>query len=75
LPFRSRTARFKVGDDVTVIGPGIHRNKHGFVVEVIEPSTGDFVYRYVARFGDGTAATFFGFELQISQSSREKRSA
>jgi hypothetical protein len=42
--------RFKVGDPVVVTGPGLHRGKHGFIMQVIEPSAGDFVYRYQVRF-------------------------
>lgn len=66
--FRFRTLRYKVGDPVVVTGPGLHREKHGFVMEVIEPSTGDFVYRYRVRFPDGTSVTFFGFELKDKES-------
>jgi hypothetical protein len=61
-----RTPRFKIGDGVIVIGPGIHRYKQGLVLEIIEPS-GDFVYRYRVRLADGTSATFFGFELDIKE--------
>ena len=48
-----------------MIGLGLHRNKKGIVVEVVEPSTGDYVYRYRVRIIDGDAfsTTFFGFEL------------
>jgi len=67
-PFRSRIIRFKVGDPVVVTGPGVHRNKNGFVMQVIEPSAGDFVYRYRVRFPDGTSVTFFGFELEHKES-------
>ena len=60
-----RGPRFKVGEVVVVIGLGLHRNKKGIVVEVVEPSTGDYVYRYRVRIIDGDAfsTTFFGFEL------------
>ena len=61
-----RTPRFKIGDGVIVICPGIYRYKQGLVLEIIEPS-GDFVYRYRVRLADGTSATFFGFELDIKE--------
>jgi hypothetical protein len=66
--FRSRIIRFKVGDPVIITGPGLHRGKHGFIMQVIEPSAGDFVYRYRVRFPDGTSVTFFGFELKDKES-------
>jgi hypothetical protein len=64
-PSQTRKPRFKVGDAVLVIGLGTHRNKTGIVVEVVEPSTGDYVYRYRVRIldGDSTSIAFFGFEL------------
>lgn len=67
-PLQPRRPRFKVGDAVLVIGLGIHRNKKGIVVEVVEPSTGDYVYRYRVRIldGDAIATTFFGFELDTA---------
>ena len=58
--------RFKVGDRVTVVTPGIHRDKHGIVVETIQPKAGDFVYRYRVRFQDGSSGSFFGFELGMA---------
>jgi hypothetical protein len=53
---------------VVVTGLGLHRHKKGIVVEVIEPSTGDFVYRYRVRVldGDASSVTFFGFELETT---------
>lgn len=64
-PIQPRGPRFKAGDTVVVIGLGTHRNKRGVVVEVVEPSTGDYVYRYRVQVveGDPNSATFFGFEL------------
>jgi len=56
--------RFKVGDNVEIISPGEHHLRHGTVTEVIEPRTGDFVYRYHVDFDDGASATLFGFELE-----------
>ena len=67
LGIQPRTPRFKIGDGVVITGPGLHRDKYGFVMEIVEPS-GDFVYRYRVRFADGTSATFFGFELDIKDS-------
>ncbi|HYR82774.1 MAG TPA: hypothetical protein VE422_01700 [Terriglobia bacterium] len=61
--------RFKIGDNIKVVGPGEHLGKQGVVVDVVEPSTGDFVYRYRVRFSDGTSPRFFGFELESVQSS------
>ena len=60
-----RNPQFKVSDPVIVVGPGVSLDKAGFVMEVIKPTTGDFVYRYRVRFTDGASATFFGFELNI----------
>ena len=57
--------RFKAGDHIAVTGPGIHRDKDGLVIEIIEPRSGDLVYRYRVRFADGKLATFFGFELEV----------
>jgi hypothetical protein len=61
---RFRAARFTVGDPVKIMGPGPHRGKTGDVARIIEPIAGDGVYRYSVQFSDGTAATFFGFELE-----------
>jgi hypothetical protein len=60
--FRTQKPRFKPGDHVTVVSPGVYRDKQGVVIEVSEPS-GDFVYRYRVQLVDGVATTFFGFEL------------
>ena len=61
--------RFKIGDPVIVTSPlGIYRDKQAVVMEVIEPRGGDSVYRYRVRFTDGTAAIFFGFELELKES-------
>lgn len=54
--------RFKVGDQVDVVGPGGHRGKEGVLTEVVATS-GGYVYRYRVRFPDGSSASFFGFEL------------
>jgi hypothetical protein len=61
--FESRKPRFTIGEKVRVIGPGLHRDKHGLITEVVNPSAGDFVYRYRVRFANSLSATFFGFEL------------
>ena len=61
--FRPRKPRFNLGNRVIVTVPGVHRDRNGVVVEVIQPSSGD-VYRYRVRFTDGTDTTFFGFELK-----------
>jgi hypothetical protein len=67
-PFQPPKPRFSAGDRVVVIGPGIYRDKQATVMKIIEPRSGDFVYRYRVRFTDGTPATFFfGFELEISE--------
>jgi hypothetical protein len=55
--------RFEVGDEVTMIAPGTQAGKAGVVVEILEPKTGDYVYRYRVRFMDGDSGNFFGFEL------------
>jgi hypothetical protein len=69
LPDRSSpptgTQRFNVGDQVKVIGPGDHMGKPGVVTKVVNPTTGDFVYRYRVHFLDGGTDTFFGFEIEL----------
>jgi hypothetical protein len=69
LPDRSGppagTQRFNVGDQVKVIGPGDHTGNLGVVSRVVNPTTGDFVYRYQVHFLDGGSHTFFGFEIQL----------
>ncbi len=59
--------RFKLGDRVKAAGPGIHRGKPGVVTSIVEPSAGDFVYRYQVGFSDESSGTFFGFELQSAE--------
>jgi len=61
-----RRPRFAAGDHVQVTVPGAHSGKHGVVAEIINPRTGDFVYRYRVQFPDNTSALFFGFELQAA---------
>jgi hypothetical protein len=61
--FEARKPAFSLGDRVLVTGPGIHHDRHGLVMEIIEPNA-VLVYRYRVRFTDGTAATVFGFELE-----------
>ena len=61
--FKIRQPIFKLGDRVVVTVPGVHRDRHGGVTEIVKPRAGD-VYRYRVRFTDGTTATFFGFELE-----------
>ncbi|HEY2382678.1 MAG TPA: DUF1918 domain-containing protein [Terriglobia bacterium] len=53
--------KFKAGDRVVVVGPGVHRERRGIVAEVRH--SGDYVYRYRVRFADGASEQFFGFEL------------
>jgi hypothetical protein len=59
-----RGPRFKVGQAIKVVTPGIHIGMHGLVAEVIQSQTGDYVYRYLIRFPDNRSGTFFGFELE-----------
>ena len=54
--------KFKAGDRVVVIGPGVHRERRGIISEVLRHA-GDYVYRYRVRFSDGASEQFFGFEL------------
>jgi len=62
--FSSRSARFRVGDQVRAVGPSVHRrNDTGHVTEIVSPP-GDAIYRYRVRFSDGVSETFFGFELE-----------
>lgn len=62
--------RFNVGDPVKATGPGIHLGKRGVVVEIVEPSAGDLVYRYRVRFLGGSSGKFFGFELESADGAR-----
>ena len=62
-----RLPRFHLSEHVRLISPGPDKGKQAIIVEVIEPKTGDFVYRYRVRFPDGVESIFFGFELQPSQ--------
>jgi len=64
-----RAPRFKVGDEVIVVGLGSYRDKEGLVIHVTAHS-GDFVHRYEVRLADGTITKFFGFELELVISSR-----
>jgi len=59
------TQRFNVGDQVKVIGPGDHTAKLGVITRVVNPTAGDFVYRYQVQFLDGGSNTFFGFEIEL----------
>jgi hypothetical protein len=58
------TQRFNVGDTIQIVGPGDHHGKQGTVTKIVEPRTGDFVYRYEVRIEDGTSGLFFGFEIE-----------
>jgi len=61
----SRSARFRVGDQVRAVGPSVRRRDDtGYVTEIVGPP-GDAIYRYRVRFSDGASETFFGFELEI----------
>jgi len=60
-----RAPRFKIGDEVIVVGLGTYRGKRGVVVHVTAHS-GDFVHRYEVRLSDGTIIRFFGFELKFA---------
>ncbi len=57
-----RGPRFRVGDQVIIISPGIDRGRRGVVSRVSEHA-GDFVHRYDVQFEDGTSKRYFGFEL------------
>ena len=59
-----RTPRFKIGDEVIVVGLGSYKGKEGVVVHVTGHS-GDFGHRYEVRLSDGTVTRFFGFELDF----------
>ena len=56
--------RFNVGDQIQISGPGDHHGKRGTVTKVVEPKTGDFVFRYEVHLMDGTSGMFFGFEIE-----------
>ena len=58
------TLRFNVGDQIQIVGPSDYHGKQGTVTKIIEPRTGDFVYRYEVHFLDGTSSLFFGFEIE-----------
>jgi len=66
--------RFKVGDQIILVGPGYHNGMYGEVAGVIESSF-DQIYRYCVRFSDGRSATFFGFELQSVRNASTKAAA
>ena len=55
--------RFSAGDQVTFVGAGAQRGKHGTVVQVIEGYL-DFVHRYDVQLKDGLMIRCFGFELE-----------
>jgi len=74
-PLRPPGPRFKVGDDVVVTGIGPYRGQYGVITEVVEPRTGDLVYRYCALLSGGSSVRFFGFELQPDESARGKTAA
>jgi len=59
------TQRFNVGDQVKVIGPSDQTAKLGVVTRVVNPTAGDFVYRYQVQLLDGGSNTFFGFEIEL----------
>jgi len=65
----SRTPQFRVGDQVVVVNPGADRGKQGTVIQV-SGGAGDFFYRYIVQFEDGTSKRYFGFEIEfvLSQS-------
>ena len=63
----ARGPRFKVGQAIKVVTPGIHIGLHGTVADVIQSRVGDYVYRYLVRFPDDRSGTFFGFELEASE--------
>jgi len=65
-PF-ARTPRFKVGDVISVVGPGEHKGQSGSVVQVVAHA-GDFVHRYDVQFQDGSLDRYFGFELEFALS-------
>jgi len=54
----------RLSTKVRVISPISDFGKEGIVVEVLDP-LGDMNYRYSVRFGDGTVAKFFRFELEL----------
>jgi hypothetical protein len=39
--------------------------KLGVVSKVVNPTAGDFVYRYLVHFLDGGSDTFFKFEIEL----------
>ena len=55
--------RFSAGDQVTFVGAGSQRGKHGTVVQVIEGYL-DLVHRYLVQLNDGNLIRCFGFELE-----------
>jgi len=59
-----RKPRFKVRDQVTIVGPDPHKGRIGVVIQVIS-SPVVFSYRYDVRFSDGTSARYFGFQLEL----------
>ena len=66
--------RFKVGDQIILVGPGYHNGMYGEVAGVIESSF-DQIYRYCVRFSDGRSAPFFSYELHLLRSAPTKSAA
>ena len=64
LAEHSRSPKFKLGDHVVVVVPGVHRDRRGLIAEILQHA-GDFVYRYRVRFAEGASELFFGFELTL----------
>ena len=59
-----RVPRFKVGDEVIVVGLGSYKGKEGVVVHVTAHS-GYFFHRYEVLLSDGTVTRCFCFELEF----------
>ena len=57
--------RFNLGDQVTIVGPGINNGHTGEVIAITKGF--DSIYRYNVHLQDGTATRCFGFELQLNR--------
>ena len=57
--------RFQIGDQITVVGPGVNNGDTGEVTAITKGF--DSIYRYDVRLQNGTLTRFFGFEVQLNR--------
>jgi hypothetical protein len=65
MPDSAIGPRFKVGDQITIVGPGVN---NGVTGEVTANTKGfDSIYRYDVHLQNGATIRCFGFELQLNR--------